>query len=154
MVGSFRKRGQNSYELRVSAGTGPDGKRKRHIKTVRCKDRDVEKLLALFVAEVEKNQYIEPSRITLNDFSKRWIRDYADKALSPLTRANYLSKLDKRILPALGHLRLEQIKPLHLSDFFRNLQEDGMRLDGKKGGMGADSIIHVHRVLSSCHWHW
>jgi len=149
LTGSYRKRGENSWELSVSSGKGMHGKRHRATKTVKCKEKDVEKHLALFVAEVEKGQYIEPSKMTLEDFSKRWIRDYADKKLSPMTRAGYLARLDKRILPALGHLKLEQIKPLHLSDFFSNLEEDGMRLDGKKGGMGVDSIIQCHRVLSS-----
>lgn len=150
MAGSYRKRGKDTYELSVSDGNGPGKKRQRHYKTVKAKnDREAGKLLALFVAEVEKGQYIEPSKLTLEEFSKRWIHDYADKKLSPVTRATYLAKLDKRILPALGHLKLEQIKPLHLSDFFRNLEEDGMRLDGKSGGMGSDSIIQCHRVLSS-----
>lgn len=149
LTGSYRKRGENSWELSVSSGKGTHGMRHRPTKTVKCKEKDVEKHLALFVAEVEKGQYIEPSKMTLEDFSKRWIRDYADKKLSPMTRAGYLARLDKRILPALGHLKLEQIKPLHLADFFSNLEEDGMRLDGKAGGMGVDSIIQCHRVLSS-----
>ena len=135
MAGSYKKRGKNSYELRVSGGTGPDGKRRRYIKTVKAKnDREAEKLLALFVAEVEKGEYIEPSRLTLEEFSQRWLRDYVDKKLAPITQRTYRDKLEKRILPALGHLTLEQIKPLHLLDFFANLEEDGMRLDGQPGG--------------------
>ena len=149
MIGSYRKRGENSYQLMVSAGMGADGKRYRPNKTVKCKDKDVEKLLALFVAEVENGQYIEPSRTTLSEFSKRWIKDYASKKLAPMTLATYLSRLEKIIIPTLGHLKMEQIKPLHISDLFSNLEESGMRKDGKKGGMGADSIIQVHRVLSS-----
>lgn len=148
-IGSYRQRGENIWELSVSAGKGMKGKRNRPTKTVKCKEKDVEKQLALFIAEVEKGQYIEPSKLTLEEFSKRWIRDYADKNLAPMTRAGYLAKLEKRILPALGHFKLEQIKPLHLSDFFSNLKEDGLRLDGKEGGMGTDSIIQCHRVLSS-----
>ncbi|NMA63656.1 MAG: site-specific integrase [Syntrophomonadaceae bacterium] len=150
MAGSLRKRGKNSYELRVSAGTGPDGKRHRHIKTVKAKNkREAEKLLALFVAEVEKGEYVEPSRLTLKEFSQRWTRDYVDKGLAPATRKTYKDKLKNRVLPALGHLKLEEIKPLHLLDYFSNLEEDGMRLDGKPGGMGPDSIAQCYKVLSS-----
>lgn len=149
LTGSYQKVGRDSYKLLVSAGNRPDGTRYRPTKTIKCKDKDVEKELALFIAEVEKGQYIEPSKITLKEFSERWLRDYADVELAPMTRATYKARLEKRVLPALGHLKLEQIKPLHVSDFLRNLQEDGMRLDGKKGGMGADSIIQCHRVLSS-----
>jgi len=149
-VGSYRKRGENLWELSVSAGKGAYGKRNRPTKTVRCKESEVEKKLALFVAEVEKGQYIEPSHLTIAEFSERWVRDYADKEIAPSTRATYMLRLKKIVLPAMGHLRLEQVKPLHIKDLLRNLEEPGTRLDGDKSkGMGADSIIQVHRVLSA-----
>lgn len=34
-----------------------------------------------------------------------------------------------------GHLKLEQIKPLHLLEFYANLQEGSARKDGHAGGL-------------------
>lgn len=49
----------------------------------------------------------------------------------------------------MGHLKIEQIKPTHLMEFYANLQEDGIREDGKPGGLSERTILHHHRLLSS-----
>jgi len=37
----------------------------------------------------------------------------------------------------------------HLLEFYANLQEDGIRKDGKPGGLSPNNIRHHHRVISS-----
>ncbi|WP_243120651.1 tyrosine-type recombinase/integrase [Pelotomaculum sp. FP] len=111
--------------------------------------REATKLLDLFSAEVQKGEYIEPSKLTFSRFVERWLRDYAETNLAPKTLFRYKDILITRILPAMGHLKLEQIKPFHLMEFYKNLQEDGIRKDGKKGGLSAKTILQHHRVISS-----
>ena len=150
MAGSYEKQGKDTYRLFVSGGVGPNGKRKRHTKTVKANSpREAEKLLAQFVAEVEKGQYIEPSRLTFAEYAQRWLRDYAEKNLAPKTLFRYKQYLDSRILPAFGHLKVEQIKPAHLLGFYTNLMEDGIREDGKPGGLSENTVGHHHRLISS-----
>ncbi|PWA12078.1 site-specific integrase [Pueribacillus theae] len=150
MAGSIEKRGKDSYRLIASGGRGPDGKRIKHTKTIKApSDREARKELAKFVAEIQKGQYIEPSKLSLAEFAARWVRDYGEKNLSPTTLKRYREYLNSRILPAMGHLKLEQIKPLHLLEFYRNLQEDGIRKDGKKGGLSEQTILHHHRLISA-----
>lgn len=158
MAGSIEKRGEGRYRLTYSAGTGPGGKRLRYRKTISAKnDREAEKELAKFVAEIEKGQYLEPSKLTLEDFSKRWLRDYAEVNLAPKTIARYKGMLDHHILPAMGHMKMPDIKPLHIIEFENMLREDGARRDGKKGGLSDSTILKYHRLLSSMlndavHW--
>lgn len=150
MAGSIEKRGPGSYRLTVGGGTDRDGNRIKHTKTIKATSkREASKALAAFVTEVENKQYIRPSRLTLAEFSERWLRDYVNVNLAPMTANIYKDKLHDRILPSLGHLRLEDIKPLHMLEFYSMLQEDGIRKDGKPGGLSADSIQQYHRVLSS-----
>jgi integrase len=152
MAGYYEKTKNGKYRLFASGGTGPDGKRKRPTKTIAAKsDREAEKELAKFVAEVEKNEYVESSKFTFKDFVDRWLRDYAEVEdnLAPKTRYRYKEILDSRIIPAMGHLKMEKITPVHLLGFYRNLQEDGVRKDGKKGGLSAKTILQHHRVISS-----
>lgn len=168
MKGSLEKRGKNSWRLVVSCGLGPDGKQVKKTKTVRvetsceeesCKGcaklnrcrarKGAEKLLAEFVVEIEKGMYIEPSKLTFKDFVEKWIQDYAESNLDPKTLHRYKEILDSRILPAMGHLRLDQIKPMHLVEFYKNLQEDGIRKDGKPGGLSPKTILQHHRIISS-----
>jgi integrase len=44
---------------------------------------------------------------------------------------------------------LDQVKPIHLLDFYANLKEDGIRLDRKPGALSPATIDKHHRILSS-----
>lgn len=149
MAGSLRKRGKNSWELTVSAGVDSNKKRQRFTRTVKANSlREAKKLLAQFVAEVEKGQFISPSKLTLKEFSEKWLEDHGWKYLAPKTVHRYKQLLELRILPALGHLRLEKIRTIHIIEFYNNLAECS-RLDGREGHLSESTIHHHHRVLSA-----
>ena len=57
------------------------------------------------------------------------------KKILPKTLFIYKEILEERITPAIGYLKLEQIKPIYLINFYNSLQENGVRKDGKKGGL-------------------
>ena len=151
-VGYYEWRGKDSLWMAVRAGTSPDtGKSIRHTKTVKgIKEGDevgAEKALAAFVTEIEKNTFKKPSKMTLRQLSERFLRDNAD--LSEPTKENYKIHLDERILPALGDNKIDRIKPTHIYDFLNNLKEDGIRKDGKPGGLSPATIQKNHHIISS-----
>jgi integrase len=155
MPGSIEKRGPNTFRLVVSAGRGPDGKRKKISKTIKVEGKTdaelkkkAEKELAKLIAEVEKDDYVGPSKLTLKSFAELWLKDYAKPKLAPKTIHEYIGLLEKRIIPAMGHLKISAIKPMHLVSFFSNLQEDGMREDGKKGKLSSNTILHYFALLN------
>lgn len=149
MAGNIEKRGKGSWRLTVNGGIGPDGKRIKHQKTVKASsEREAKKELAKFVAEIEKGEYHEPSRMTLSEYVEFWLTNYGETNLQPTTIVFYKG-LFKRILTAMGHLKLEQIKPIHLIQFYKNLEEDGIREDGKPGGLSSQMILHHHRCFSA-----
>lgn len=151
-IGRYEWRGKDSVRLTVRSGTDPDTNEPiRHTRTVKVKpgdDREAERQLSLFIAEIEKGKYKKPTKMSLEKFADWWKRDYLP-TLARTTQKNYLDKLDTFILPALGHKKMDKITTKNLMDLYSNLQEDGMRRDGKPGGMGPDSIQQVHKVLSS-----
>lgn len=150
MAGWLEKRGENKWRLNVPGGTGPDGKRVTHRKVVEVtSERQARKQLDLFSAEVQKGEYVEPSKVTFAEFVERWLKNYGEKNLAPKTLFRYKQILESRILPAMGHLQVEQIKPFHLMEFYANLGEDGVRMDGKAGGLSERTVLYHHRVLSS-----
>jgi len=145
----LEKRGENSWRVTVSCGIGPDGKQIKKRRTIKAaNEREAKKKAAVIEAEVHNGLFIDPTKLTLADFVERWLRDYAEKNLDPKTVEGYKEKLT-RILQALGHLKIEKIKPTHLLEFYANLQEDGIRKDGKPGGLSPNNIRHHHRVISS-----
>jgi len=157
-MGSIQKRGEGTYYLTVSAKYGLNGKRQRFTKTVKAKDeKAAQKLLNQFQVEVESTLYVKPEKLLFERFANDWLEKYAKTNLAPRTYQRYKELLDLRIIPAFKLLRLEQIKPMHLLQFYENLQERGIRLDkgvGKKEkGLSERTIKHHHRLLSTMFAH-
>lgn len=145
MAGSIEKRGENSWRLVVSGGFGPNGKRIRHKRTVQAKSRrEAEKLLAQFVAEVEAGTYVAPAKMTFAEFAKRFMEDSASK-LAMRTQINYRQVIELAI-PQIGHLRMEDIKPLHIKDFVTYLETVPKRSRGD-GMLSANTIRLRLRLL-------
>ncbi len=109
-------------------------------------ERQAKKELALFVAEVEGKQSLLTESSTLAVFVERWLLDYAEPHLSARGVQRY-KELLARVLDAMGHLKLAQITPLHIIKFYTNLRADGVRKDGKPGGLSQETIKHHHTVI-------
>jgi integrase len=139
--------------MTVRNGIDPTtGKPDRPTKTVKVppgddRDREAEKQLALFVAEVTKNKHKKPSKITVRQLAERFLRDNPD--LDEDTKENYKIYLDDRILPALGDNKIDKVKPTHIYDFLNNLKEDGIRKDGKPGGLAPSTIQKYFHIISA-----
>lgn len=124
MAGSIEKRGKDSYRIIVCHGFNLEGKPIRHTKTVHGTKSQAKVELAKFVAEVEQGTVIEGKSITFKEFSEIWKRDYGSKELAPSTYNRYLGMLESRILPYLGHFKLDKIKPTDIMRFYDMLDKD------------------------------
>ena len=102
-----------------------------------------------FERQVLGGAAMDGHKITLLEFTARWKTDYADEKLEPGTVEHYMQELDGKILPALGHLKLAELRPTTLNSFFLGLGKDGARKDGKPGGYSKGSILKTFNVLSS-----
>ncbi|REJ29253.1 site-specific integrase [Caldibacillus debilis] len=153
--GYARPRGNGKWQLEVNLGSYVDpktGKRKRirKFKEISAKNqRQADLELAKFVAEITGNNYFEPEKINFVEFvQKEWL-PVAEKRLSHTTLTTHIRYLNLRILPAFQYLRLDQIKPKHIIDFLRNLEEEGMRADGKGGKLSSSTIFYHYRILNN-----
>ncbi|MNC26213.1 Transposase [compost metagenome] len=102
-----------------------------------------------FREEVQAGEYIAPQRMTIADFVEEWRTKYAAKQLEHKTLTAYESHLKTRILPTFGHMKLEDVKPLHIVDFLESLSQDGGRGDKKSGGLASGTVQINHRVLKN-----
>lgn len=152
---SVEKRSENTYRLTVSMGYDKTGKKLRKQKTIDLSDTPVKKQIqeaqkqyVLFENEVKKGHYIDNEKITFEDFTELWLKDYAIPNLQPKTLHEY-KRLLQRIIVAIGHIKLCQLQPIHLTAFYNNLREDGIRKDKKAGGLSPKTITHYHRLIST-----
>jgi integrase len=155
-MAAIEKRGDNSYRLTVSCGYDKLGKKIMKRKTIDLSHIKLNKQLEeankqwiLFKDEVDKGLFLDAGKITFEEFIQKWLKDYADPELAPKTLFSYKDILYSRIIPALGHIKLNRIQPTHLTEFYNNLREDGIRNDGRAGGLSERTILYHHRIISS-----
>jgi integrase len=128
-MASIRER-NGSYLIMVSTGYDTTGKQIRKTMNWRPEEemtpKQVEKAVneqaVLFEKKVLSGQVLD-GNVTFAEFTERWCSDYAEVNLSPKTYARYQSML-KRILPAIGHIRLEKLQPHHLMELYKDMGDD------------------------------
>jgi integrase len=76
----------------------------------------------------------------LDAFTQRWIDTHMKVALTTATQDVYATQLDLRILPALGHLRLRDIRPSSIDEFVAAM---------RRKGVGDPTVVKTLTVLQS-----
>ena len=145
------------YRIAVSCGYDIYGKKLVETTTFtpdsslspRQQKKAVEAFAHEFEAKIRNGSAMNGRKITLKEFSDRWIAEYAMVNLQPGTVTKYLQELNDKILPALGHLKLSELKPHRINSFFASLTKDGARKDGRPGGYSKGRIVKTRNVLSS-----
>lgn len=125
------------------------GKQIRKTRTFHGSKTDAKKALTNFQAEVDRTYLSSGSKHTFSEFTERWLAIHAEPNLAPKTVVDYKKQLTNHILPALGDIKLERLRAVHIQDFYSRLQEEGARLDGKSGGLSPITIKQFHRIISS-----
>lgn len=147
MPGHLERRSDKSWTIVIDVGRDPTtGKRKRIYRAFRGTKREAEKEMARLIAELEKGTYVEPSKLTFGDYLKEWLKNREHDNLSPTTLRRYSQIVELRLIPKLGMLPLEKLRPIHIQKFMRDVAEEG-RLDGKTTPLSYDSLRYHYRVL-------
>ena len=126
-----------------------NGKRRypRTTKVVKAKGiRAADKALADWLAELEAHDCTDPDRLTVGEVLRRWLAEDAKRTVRPKTYERYAQLVDKHLKPWFGAMRAAELTPADLSAFYADKQEGG-RLDGRDGGLSAQTCLHMHRVL-------
>jgi integrase len=85
---------------------------------------------------------VAPARLILADYLRDWLG--ADPGISPKTRERYRQLTERQIIPHLGTVPLQKLRPVQVSEWHRELLKSG----GKHGKpLAARTVGHAHRVL-------
>ena len=84
-TGHIRERSSGSFEIRYTLGTDPaTGKRRMATVTVRGTRKDAEKELRRLLRALDTNEHVDPHRMTMREWLKRWI-DASRQEVAPRT---------------------------------------------------------------------
>ncbi|WP_195536485.1 tyrosine-type recombinase/integrase [Bacillus paralicheniformis] len=148
------KRGKNKWRLNVVIGYTPEGKAIPKRKTVEAKNKtEAKQKLSEFEVEVLGGTYFEPAKISLEEFyHHHWLDKYANDpdSLSHDTRRDYIQVMETRVLPKYGHMKLADIKTIHILDYLSDLKKpNGVRLDGKPGPLSSSRISNCFKAFKN-----
>lgn len=129
-MASIKKRG-NSYRISVSNGYTSSGKKIVETATWTpepgMKKRELEAALNEFAVDFERNvksgKNIRGERMTLEELSKAYLNDMLPPVLARTTYADYKKRLELRILPAIGHIQIGQIRQKDINNYRKMLEE-------------------------------
>lgn len=144
-----------SYSIRVHRGRGPDGKQlKPWTATFEVSptwtEKSARKKAEAFAATFEKE-----CREGITTDSRQKFAEYCDYVINlkeqrgakHSTIAAYRD-LTARIYPAIGHLKLRDIRADHLNIFYTSLAQPGQN-KRTGGGLSAKTILEHHRLIST-----
>jgi integrase len=131
--------------LKFDVGSDPvTGKRRIRYASFKGTKRDAELELARLVSQNAAGDGVDPSKATVAEFIERWGRDWATVNVGPKTAERYLQILNLYVTPHLGAMRIQKLRPVHLSELYAKL----LRTGGHHGRpLSPRSVGHVHRVV-------
>ncbi|MBE6909357.1 MAG: hypothetical protein E7474_07270 [Ruminococcaceae bacterium] len=151
-MASIRKRG-NSYLLVVSMGYDPSGKRRAaQQKTVRPpdgltpkqKERWLDEQAILFERECRNLPQAVNRNITLAEYTELWLQNVAPNKLAKSTLTRERRDID-RFLPALGHIKLTDLRAEHFRKLYAELRKTKSKNNGKP--LSENTVEGVHACL-------
>ncbi len=147
MRGSIRKRSEDSWTLIFDAGRDPaTGKRRQQWVSFKGTKKAAGEELTRLLREIDTGGFVKPTKLTVAEFLRQWLRDYASTNVRATTYQSYVFISERHLIPALGSVALTDLRPAHLQAFYAKALTQG-RLDGA-GGLSAKSVSYFHKILS------
>src|SRR6266511_651906 len=130
----------------LDAPAGHEGKRRRQWSEGFATKREAEQALTEELARRDQGIIISGEKITVRQFTQRWLDHLAMLGRDERTLERYQELLELHALPTIGGLQVRALQPHQLSALYTRLLTQGRR-DGKPGGLKPRTVGHVHRAL-------
>lgn len=147
MQGHIRKRAKASWTVVLDLGRDPaTGRRRRLWRSIKGTKRDAEALLVQLLHQRDSGVDQPPGKVTVADYLRRWLEDYARPNTAPKTFRTYTDIVNRHLIPALGAIPLAKLRPGHIQAFYSQALQHG-RLNGLRPGLSPRTVLRFHQIL-------
>lgn len=141
--------GSFSYKITVTKGRDANGKQIRHFMTFtpapnmteKKAEKEAQRVAFAFEKQIEDGFSLD-NRQTFSNYAE-YVIDLKERAGAKHRTIERYRQLMERINPAIGHIKLTDLKPQHLNAFYKNLAEEGIR----KGADRAQTKVDLPALL-------
>jgi integrase len=144
MRGSIRERSPRRWAIILEQTDAATGQRKRKWHSFAGTKRQAQIECARLISAMKGGTYLEPDKATLAVFLDRWI-DHIKSQVSPRSHERYEEIARKNIVPLLGGVILNKLRPAQIAAAYTTALTSGRRKGG--GGLAPRTVHHIHRVL-------
>jgi hypothetical protein len=109
--------------------------------------------LARVLSERDGGLVFDSGKLTVAEYMDRWLRESARNRLRLKTYEDYSGLTRRHIAPALGHVKLKKLTPLHLQQFYGAKLESGLskrnsRIFARRAALGTQAGCQVETGTS------
>jgi integrase len=144
--GSIAERSPGRWQVSIGMGRDPStGKRRRHRFTIQGTRRDAQRALRETLRQRDHGIAVTPEKITVGEWLASWLnRHQAEGHIGPRSVDRYHGIVRCHLAPALGRLRLQELRPDHIADAkARWLSGEGSTAQQPLSG----ATVHKHLVV-------
>jgi integrase len=128
MTGHVRRRGRNSWTFVIDVGRDPETqKRRQQWQSGFATRKAAEEAMRKALGRLDAGDDPIPTKITLSEFTERWLAHLETIGKPrPNSRRRYAELLHQRVVPSIGGMRLERIRPAHVQAVLDSATEAGL----------------------------
>lgn len=135
--GSIYQRTDGRWVAELFLGHRPDGSR-RMWRSYGKTRTEVAQALRRAQAELLAGVTIDPSKVTLGSYLESWLRDSARPSVKASTYRGYAVNIHRHVIPILGHVRLDALRPDQVAALYAQKQREGL---------SPTSVLYIHATL-------
>lgn len=141
MQGHIAKRG-NKYSIVIDIGRGPVTKKRRQKRVSGfTSEKKARAAMNEMIVDLNRGTYDEPTNDSFGKYLEDWLK-HKEVRVATSTYEHYKSYVDNHIKLALGHHKIQDLKPMTLQEFYDSLL--------KNNKLSRRSVHHIHRIISNC----
>ncbi|MGB9813484.1 MAG: tyrosine-type recombinase/integrase [Thermovenabulum sp.] len=104
--------------------------------------KEAEAALAEYIQKANAGEITLAKDITFADFLEKWIKNYCEANLAPRTLRRYSEIIRLYLIPRLGNIKLQDLRPFHIQQHYTWL------LDKEEGpGLAPATALYQHRII-------
>ncbi|AYB38569.1 site-specific integrase [Brevibacillus laterosporus] len=145
MKGHVRKRGDKWCFVVELPRDESTGKRKQKWFSGYTQKKEAQQALTQKLHELQTGLTVDTSDMTVSQYMEYWLENYAKTSTRATTHYTYEQRVKRYIIPRIGHIKLKNLKTIHLQKMYSDLLKDGAKF--QDGGVSPITIRHIHGLV-------
>lgn len=150
--GTMRKRPDGRWEGRSSIGIDPETGKQQQRSVYAKTEKELRSKMKSALKEWEERKSLprlpaEQEKITFGEWLDIWLNDYKKNSVRPSTYISYQNAIENHIKPAMGKIKLRELRPEQIQRFLNTQQKSGNAKTDHEG-LASWTVLKLKNVIN------